>query len=134
MFISVSGDIHVLFTPDRYTYGDNFLTTHTHSLKFFAQVNGRLNIRLSEKFILTFVHAKSYNNVVKYHSGNPRHVQASNDVFLALAWEPGNTQVQTYEILIGGANNQESEIRDGVSSEAKITVPTQGILNPNEMR
>ncbi|CAH1794507.1 unnamed protein product [Owenia fusiformis] len=61
-------------------------------------------------------------------------VQACNDAHLALSTEPGNGDVNTYEIVIGGWDGTKSAIRESKQGQTVVFVDTPDILNCNVSR
>ncbi|ELU10678.1 hypothetical protein CAPTEDRAFT_63764, partial [Capitella teleta] len=61
-------------------------------------------------------------------------VKACNDAHIALSSNPGFTAEHTYEIVLGGASNKKSFIRNETLSASLVSKDTPGILSCDEYR
>ena len=61
-------------------------------------------------------------------------VKTPNDAHIALAEFLGNTDYNTYEIVLGAANNRLSEIRKGKQGKILAKQPTPGVVSGDQAR
>lgn len=75
-----------------------------------------------------------YHQTVKDKQWMLFSVKSCNDAHIALSSNPGFTAEHTYEIVLGGASNKKSFIRNETLSASLVSKDTPGILSCDEYR